>query len=102
MIVARRRRREATSGSPARLLFDDLFDRLDEVRRLGGRGQLGRLFLDWFCGVVVVYAFLFGIGKILFKAYISGGLFLAAGAAAAWVIYRDLSKKQNLPKTEET
>ena len=50
------------------------------------------LFVDWLCGVVLVYAALFGIGKIIFAEWLEGTLYLAAGAVAAFIIYRDLRR----------
>jgi len=53
----------------------------------------GRLFIDWICGVILVYASLFGIGKIIFADYSAGFLYLAIGAIAAIIIYFDLKKR---------
>ena len=53
----------------------------------------GRLFVDWVCGVILVYAFLFGIGKILFAEFLAGGFYLLIGAIAAGIIYFDLKKR---------
>ena len=44
-------------------------------------------------GVVLVYAMLFAVGRLIFGAYGQAALFLAAGLAAAAVIYRDLSRR---------
>ena len=55
-------------------------------------GNFGSLFLDWFLGIVVVYSFLFGIGKIIFAEYLSGGVILLIGLTAAFKIYTDLNK----------
>jgi Na+/proline symporter len=49
--------------------------------------------IDWICGVVMIYAILFGTGKILFGAWTAGLLSLAAGAACGAVIYRDLDRR---------
>jgi len=53
----------------------------------------GRLFLDWAAGVVLVYAALFGIGKLLFAEYLPALGYLALGAIAAAVIYFDLRSR---------
>lgn len=50
-------------------------------------------FLDWLCGCVLIYGWLFGIGKILLKEYGTGVIFLALGLAAGAVIYWDLSRR---------
>lgn len=51
------------------------------------------LFLDWICGVVLVYMFLFGTGKIIFGDYMMGIIFIFIAFIAGWIIYRDLSKR---------
>ncbi|MCF7802211.1 MAG: sodium:proline symporter, partial [Candidatus Marinimicrobia bacterium] len=53
----------------------------------------GRLFLDWAAGVVLVYASLFGIGKLLFAEYLAALGYLALGAVAAATIYLDLRSR---------
>jgi len=50
-------------------------------------------FLDWLCGCVLIYGWLFGIGKIVLKEYGMGVIFLAVGLAAGAVIYWDLSRR---------
>ncbi len=51
------------------------------------------LFIDWISGIVLVYMFLFGIGKIVLGEYLSGLIYIAIGLAAGLVIYIDLSKR---------
>ena len=55
----------------------------------------GRQFINWLMGIVLVYSFLFGIGKIIFADYIAGALLLLIGLMAAFVIYFNLNKKEN-------
>ena len=55
--------------------------------------DLGWNLLDWLCGCALVYGALFGIGKIILKDYASGFSFIAVAAAAAGVIYWDLSRR---------
>jgi len=50
------------------------------------------LFIDWIAGIVLVYSFLFGIGKIIFGNYLTGFLFLFVGFAAALIIRRNFNK----------
>jgi SSS family solute:Na+ symporter len=52
----------------------------------------GRLLVDWLAGVVLVYAVLFGIGKILLGSAGEGLAYLAVGAAAAALILVHISK----------
>jgi SSS family solute:Na+ symporter len=49
--------------------------------------------LDWLCGCVMVYAALFGIGKIILQEPVTGGLFLVVAVVAGGVIYWDLSRR---------
>jgi Na+/proline symporter len=49
--------------------------------------------MDWLCGVLMIYAFLFGAGKILFGELGLGLVFLSAGFVFGGVIYADLSKR---------
>jgi SSS family solute:Na+ symporter len=51
------------------------------------------LFADWFFGIVLVYAMLFGTGKLIFGESLAAGIYYAVGAIAALMIYRDLSKR---------
>lgn len=64
-------------------------DKIGNVKRVSG---FGRLFINWFLGIVVVYAFLFGIGQIIFQEFFGGIIILTVGIAAAVIIYFDLSK----------
>jgi hypothetical protein len=52
-----------------------------------------RNLLDWAAGCVLVYAILFGVGKILFGETALGISLLALAAAAGGVIYRDLERR---------
>jgi Na+/proline symporter len=49
--------------------------------------------LDWACGVLMIYAFLFGAGKIIFGSLTSGLIFIGAGLAFGTVIYADLNRR---------
>jgi len=49
--------------------------------------------IDWLCGVLMIYAFLFGAGKIIFGELGLGLAFLAAGIVFGGLIYADLSKR---------
>lgn len=50
------------------------------------------LFIDWAAGIVLVYSFLFGIGKIIFGQYMTGFIFLLVGIAAGFLIKRNFSR----------
>jgi Na+/proline symporter len=49
--------------------------------------------MDWLCGVGMIYAFLFGAGKVIFGEIILGGGFLLVGIVLGAVIYNDLGKR---------
>ncbi len=51
------------------------------------------LALNWFYSVVMVYAFLFGIGKLIFMEILPGVLFLITGIVAGYMIYRDFESR---------
>ena len=53
----------------------------------------GRVFVNWMMGIVLVYASLFGIGRLIFQEYIQALIFLALAAVSAVVIYHNLTKK---------
>lgn len=50
------------------------------------------LLVDWLAGIVLVYSFLFGTGKIIFGEYLSGILFFTLGIASALLIKRNFEK----------
>ncbi len=49
--------------------------------------------VDWLAGCVLVYAALFGVGKLIFQEYGAGLLLLGLAVAAGAVIYRHLSRR---------
>lgn len=52
-----------------------------------------RLILNWICGIILVYMFLFGFGRIIFKEYVSGILFILIGLIAGYIIFIDIKRK---------
>jgi SSS family solute:Na+ symporter len=52
-----------------------------------------RNLMDWAAGCVLVYASLFGVGKIIFGETGLGLGMLAVAAGAGWLIYRDLGRR---------
>ncbi len=48
---------------------------------------------NWAAGCIMIYGFLFGTGKILLGDPLTGGLFLAGGIAAGWIIYRNMDRR---------
>ena len=49
------------------------------------------LFVDWALGIILVYMFLFGIGKIILGDYLLGAIYLALGTAAGWIILKHVN-----------
>lgn len=58
-----------------------------------GDSGYGGLLMNWFAGVVLVYATLFGIGKLIFGEIGSALLFFLVAGLATLIIYRDLSRR---------
>lgn len=53
--------------------------------------SLGMQFYNWILGCVLIYATLFGIGKLIFKEWWNGAIYVAVAAIAAAVISHNLS-----------
>ena len=49
--------------------------------------------IDWLAGVAMIYAFLFGVGNLIFGRVLVGSLILGAGLAFGAVIYFDLNRR---------
>lgn len=64
-----------------------LVPELPEVRDLAGNA------FSWVMGILLVYGCLFGIGKLIFGAWVSGILLLAMAAVAGYLIFWDLSRR---------
>jgi hypothetical protein len=50
------------------------------------------LFVNWIAGIILVYSFLFGIGKIIFGDFVPALVLIAIGTLATLVIKRNFSK----------
>ncbi len=57
-----------------------------------GRDGLFNL-MDWLAGVLMIYAFLFGVGHLLFGRWAAGAASLAVGLACGGVIFWDLNRR---------
>jgi len=51
------------------------------------------LFVDWALGIIMIYAILFGTGKIIFDDLFQGFLFLGIGFIAGILIFADLNRR---------
>jgi solute:Na+ symporter, SSS family len=56
------------------------------------RGRLSLQITNWILGVVLIYGTLFGIGKLIFKEWLAGVLFLLVAIIAGMLITRNLSR----------
>ncbi|HOL70172.1 MAG TPA: Na+:solute symporter [Bryobacteraceae bacterium] len=56
-------------------------------------GEGWRDFLDWICGALLIYGWLFGVGKLLLGETLTGAALTGAGTLAGAVIYWDLSRR---------
>jgi Na+/proline symporter len=54
---------------------------------------LGSQFVSWVMGCVLIYCFLFGIGKLVFKEWLAALVFLGCGLLAGMVIFWNLSRE---------
>ncbi len=66
----------------------------DKVPHVRGESRFGRLFFNWIAGVICTYAFLFGLGSLLFGSLLSVLLWFAAAAAAALLLVYNLSARR--------
>jgi Na+/proline symporter len=68
------------------------------VRQVAGyagkhaEGTLALQFFNWFLGCALIYGALFGIGKLIFKDWLSALVYLAVAIVAGVLIYRNLSR----------
>ncbi len=65
-----------------------------KVPDVKGDTGFGRLFFNWFLGVIAVYSFLFSIGWILFGDFIKGFPVMILGIICATLIYLDFKRKE--------
>jgi solute:Na+ symporter, SSS family len=71
------------------------WNRVAAVTGLAGAHAEGRLatqFLNWFLGCALIYGSLFGIGKLIFKEWLTGLLYLTVAIAAGFLITWNLSR----------
>jgi SSS family solute:Na+ symporter len=56
------------------------------------QGRLSLQFLNWILGCVLIYGSLFGIGKLIFKEWVLGFIYLLVAIVAGVLISRNLSR----------
>jgi len=62
------------------------------------QGRLSLQFANWILGVALIYGSLFGIGKLIFKEWGAGFLYLAIAIVAGVLITRNLSRGEMTEK----
>lgn len=72
-----------------------------EVPDVKGDSDFPRLFFNWICGVIMVYAVLFGSGKLIFGEVVTGLFLLAAAMVSGAVIYWNLSRGNERESTRD-
>jgi SSS family solute:Na+ symporter len=56
------------------------------------QGRLSLQFANWILGCLLIYGSLFGIGKLIFKEWVAGALFLLVAIVAGTLITRNLTR----------
>ena len=63
------------------------------------QGSLSMQFVNWILGCALIYGSLFGIGKLIFKEWGTGVLFLLVAIVAGALISRNLSRGEMTAET---
>jgi hypothetical protein len=63
------------------------------------QGRLSLQFANWILGIALIYGTLFGIGKLIFKEWVAGTLFLLVAIIAGILITRNLSRGEMSAET---
>jgi SSS family solute:Na+ symporter len=74
---------------PGGVMWKKVSSKLPEVESDSG---FFKLFLNWFFGVILIYSFLFGIGKLIFGEYESFFIYLIVASISVFIIYKNLSQ----------
>lgn len=74
---------------PGGVMWKKISSKLPEVESDSG---FFKLFINWLFGVILVYSFLFGTGKLIFGEYKSFLIYLIVAAVSVFIIYKNLSK----------
>ena len=53
--------------------------------------NFGKMFISWIAGIVLVYSFLIGIGKLMFADYLIAFICFLLGAISIYIIYKNVS-----------
>jgi SSS family solute:Na+ symporter len=63
------------------------------------QGRLYLQFVNWILGCALIYGSLFGIGKLIFKEWAAGSLYLLVAIVSGWLISRNLSRGESEVET---
>ncbi|HMN48074.1 MAG TPA: Na+:solute symporter [Ignavibacteriaceae bacterium] len=74
---------------PGGVMWKKISSKLPDVESDSG---FFKLFINWLFGVILVYSFLFGTGKLLFGEYKSFFIYLIVAAVSVFIIYKNLSQ----------
>jgi len=74
---------------PGGIGWKPIAEKLPDIK---GDTGYGVLFMNWALGSILVMFSLFGFGKIIFKEYASGAIFITIALTAGFLIYRNMSK----------
>lgn len=74
---------------PGGVMWKKVSSKLPEVESDSG---FFKLFINWLFGVILVYSFLFGTGKLIFGEYESFFIYLIISAVSVFIIYKNLSQ----------
>jgi hypothetical protein len=72
------------------------------LQRSTASGGLTVQFANWFLGCVLIYAFLFGIGYVIFGEMLKGAACLLGGVTAGALIMRNLQHASWQPAAADT
>jgi SSS family solute:Na+ symporter len=74
---------------PGGILWKRVSSKLPEIKSDSG---FFKLFINWIFGVILVYSFLFGTGKLIFGEYESFLIYLIVSIISVFIIYKNLSR----------
>jgi hypothetical protein len=75
---------------PGGIGWKAIAEKLPDVQ---GDTGFGRMFLDWICGVIMVYSALFGLGKLIFGEWLMALVYFIIVAVMVAIIYVDLKSR---------
>jgi len=75
---------------PGGIGWKHIENKLPELKQ---NNHFGKLLVNWIMGIILVYASLFGVGKIIFSEFLTGVLIIIVGFVAAAVIYFNMKKQ---------